>query len=79
MQASRRAPGAGEADVPSHLAMARYLAHAGKNEQAMAILDAVTVLSPISCDAWAQRAVMARGVGNEPLAADSGAPAASVA
>ncbi len=71
--------GAGETDVPSHLAMARHLAHAGKNEQAMAILEAVTLLSPISRDAWAQRAALARAMGNEPLAANCEAQAAAVA
>ncbi len=63
--------GAGEADVPSHLAMARHLAHAGKNDEAMAILEAVTLLSPISRDAWAQRAALARAV-RPPCPAGSG-------
>jgi hypothetical protein len=71
--------GAGEADVPSHLAMARHLVHAGKPAEAMAILDAVTLLSPVSRDAWLQRAALARTLGDEPLAATCEAQAAGIA
>lgn len=70
--------GAGEADVPSHLAMARHLSHAGKPADAMAILDAVTLLSPVSRDAWLQKAALARVLGNEPLAATCDAQAAAI-
>ena len=46
---------AGEADVASHLAMVRHLAHAGKTGEAMRLLDAVTLLAPSSRDAWMQK------------------------
>jgi len=70
---------AGEADVPSHLAMARHHAHAGKHEQAMRLLDAVTLLSPVSRDAWLQKAALARALGAEVLAASCDAEAAVIA
>jgi len=59
---------AGEADVASHLAMARHLAHAGEREAAMHLLDAVTLLAPVSRDAWFQKASLARAAGLLPLA-----------
>lgn len=69
---------AGEADVPSHLAFARHEAHAGKLREALALLDAVTLLSPVSRDAWLQKAAVARALGDEPLAASCDAQAAAV-
>ena len=57
--------GAGEADVPSHLAMARWLAAGGKREEAMRILDAVTLLAPASRDSWLAKAALARVIGDE--------------
>jgi hypothetical protein len=71
--------GAGEADVPSHLAMARHLAHTGKQADAMRILDAVTLLSPVSKDAWEAKAALARATGGAELAARCEAEAAAVA
>jgi tetratricopeptide (TPR) repeat protein len=70
---------AGEADVPSHLAMARHLAHAGQHEAALRLLDAVTLLSPASRDAWLQKAALARGLGGDALAASCEAEAAAIA
>jgi tetratricopeptide (TPR) repeat protein len=70
---------AGEADVPSHLAMASHLAHAGKKAEAMALLDAVTLLSPISRDAWLHKASLARALGDATLAATCEAQAAAIA
>lgn len=70
---------AGEADVPSHLAMARHLAHAGEREAALRLLDAVTLLAPVSRDAWLQKAALARALGDEPLALQCDAQAAAVA
>jgi tetratricopeptide (TPR) repeat protein len=70
---------AGEADVPSHLVMARHLAHSGKHADAMRILDAVTLLSPVSRDAWLQKASLARALGDETLAASCDAQGAAVA
>jgi tetratricopeptide (TPR) repeat protein len=71
--------GAGEADVPSHLAMARHLAHVGKRAEAMGLLEAITLLSPVSRDAWLQKSALARALGDEVLAASCEAQAAAVA
>jgi tetratricopeptide (TPR) repeat protein len=71
--------GAGEADVPCHLAMARHLAHAGKHAEAMRVLDAITLLSPVSKDAWEAKAGLARVMGDPTLAATCDAEAAAVA
>ncbi len=70
--------GAGEADVPSHLAMARHLAHTGKHAEAMKMLNAVTLLSPVSRDAWLQKASLARTIGNAELAMQCEAEAAAI-
>jgi len=70
---------AGEADVSCHVAMARYLAHAGKADEAMRLLDAVTLLAPASRDAWLQKAALARALGNESLAAECEGQAAALA
>ena len=70
---------AGEADVPSHLAMARHLAHVGQHVAAMRLLDAVTLLSPVSRDAWLQKASLARALRDEALAASCETQAAAVA
>ncbi len=70
---------AGEADVPCHLAMARHLAHAGQHEAAMRLLDSVTLLSPVSRDAWLQKAALARTLGDEALGASCDAQAAAIA
>jgi tetratricopeptide (TPR) repeat protein len=51
---------AGEADVPSHLAMVRHLCATGDLEQAATLAEAVTVLAPVSRDAWRVRAEVAR-------------------
>jgi hypothetical protein len=70
---------AGEADVPFHLAMASHLAHVGKKAEAMALLDAVTLLSPISRDAWLHKASLARAIGDASLAASCEAQAVAIA
>jgi hypothetical protein len=69
---------AGEADVTSHLAMARHLAHRGKHAAAMELLDAVTLLSPVSRDAWLQKASLARVLGDETLAVSCETQAAAI-
>jgi hypothetical protein len=69
---------AGEADVPSHLAMARHLAHAGKHTEAMCILDAVVLLAPVSRDAWLQKAAIARTAGDGALSASCDAQAVAI-
>lgn len=70
---------AGEADVASHLAMARHLAHAGDGEAAMRIVEAVTLLAPASRDGWVQKAVLARAGGDEALARECEAQAGALA
>lgn len=70
---------AGEADVASHVAMARHLAHAGKPDEALALLDAVTRLAPVSRDAWLAKAAVARTLRNDALAAECDAQAGALA
>jgi len=70
---------AGEADVASHLAMARHLAHAGKPAEAMRILEAVTLLAPSSRDAWLQKAGLAHSLGQDDLAAECETQAGALA
>jgi hypothetical protein len=70
---------AGEADVASHLAMARHLAHAGDREAAQRIVDAVTLLAPASRDAWVQKAALARAGDDEVLARECEAQAVALA
>jgi hypothetical protein len=57
--------GAGEADVPSHLAMARWLIAAGRRDEARRILEAVTLLAPASRDAWLAKGALALASGDE--------------
>lgn len=70
---------AGEADIPSHLAMARHLAATGRAGEAMRLLDAVTLLAPVSTEAWAQKAAVAQTMGNDALAAECDAQAMAIA
>jgi tetratricopeptide (TPR) repeat protein len=70
---------AGEADVSCHVAMARHLARAGQPAEAMRVLDAVTLLAPVSRDAWLQKAALARALGDEPLAGECEGQAAALA
>ena len=69
---------AGEADVPCHLAMGRHLSHVGQHEEAMRLLDAVTLLAPISRDAWLVRESVALAAGEPGLAARCAAEAAAI-
>lgn len=69
----------GEADVPCHLAMARHLADSGKHEEALRLLDAVTLLAPASRDAWLARAAFERARGDEAAAASCEVQAAALA
>ena len=55
---------AGEADVPCHLAMAKHLAATGRPADAMRILDALTLLAPISRDVWVEKGLIARAMGD---------------
>jgi tetratricopeptide (TPR) repeat protein len=71
--------GAGEADVACHVAMARHLAHEGKTAEAMQLLDAVTLLAPVSRDAWLQKAALARTLGQDEVAAECEGQAAALA
>ena len=69
---------AGEADVPSHLAMARHLSHAGRHDEALRVLDAVTLLSPVSRDAWRLKEAVAQAKGDLELAASCAAESAAI-
>jgi hypothetical protein len=44
--------------------MARWLAAAGKRDEARRILEAVTLLAPASRDAWLARGALARVMGD---------------
>jgi tetratricopeptide (TPR) repeat protein len=55
---------AGEADVGSHAAMARYAVATGDLARAKAIADAVTLLFPASADAWKCRSEVATAAGD---------------
>lgn len=77
---------AGEADDEAHLTMARHHAASGKNDAALRLLEALTVLSPACRDAWVELARVARLAGREDQARvaeleammlGEGAPAAS--
>jgi tetratricopeptide (TPR) repeat protein len=70
---------AGEADVASHVAMARHLAGTGDLDGARRLLDAVTLLAPVSRDAWLARGALARADGDAALAAECDAQAAALA
>lgn len=69
----------GECDVQCHVAMARYLSAAGRHDEAMRLLDAVTLLANVSRDAWATKAAVARASGREELARSCETEAASIA
>lgn len=69
---------AGEADVPCHLAMARHLSNSGDHAGAMRLLDAVTLLAPISRDAWLAKEAAALAAGDAELAARCAAEAAAI-
>jgi tetratricopeptide (TPR) repeat protein len=54
----------GDADVPSHLVMARHLAATGRLEQAEQLLEALALTAPASRDLWVERARLARQRGD---------------
>jgi hypothetical protein len=60
---------AGEANVPTHLAMVRHLCATGDLERAASLAEAVTTLSPVCRDAWRVRADVARRRGDDTSAA----------
>jgi tetratricopeptide (TPR) repeat protein len=69
---------AGEGDVNSHLAMARYHHHTGDNRAALKLLDAVTTLAPACRQAWAYKAVVARSAGDFQSASEAEIEAAAL-
>lgn len=69
----------GEADVPSHLAMARFQAHRGEAEAALRLVEAVTVLFPGQREPWLLKAALARNLGREPQAREAEFEAAALA
>jgi tetratricopeptide (TPR) repeat protein len=69
---------AGEGDVGSHLAMARYLHHTKDDAGALKILDALTTLAPSCRQAWIQKAIVARALGNGEKASDAEIEAAAL-
>jgi tetratricopeptide (TPR) repeat protein len=62
-------------DETSHVAMAKYLDHSGKGEEALHLLDAVTTTAPASRDAWTMKAIIAKNLGKLDLAAEASAEA----
>jgi tetratricopeptide (TPR) repeat protein len=69
---------AGEGDVGSHLAMARYLHHTKDESGAMKILEALTTLAPSCRQAWIQKAIVARALGNSAKAQEADIEAAAL-
>jgi hypothetical protein len=70
---------AGEADVTSHVAMAKHLSAAGEHRRALEILDAVTLLAGVSQDAWRAKGAVARAAGDDALAAECEAQVEAIA
>jgi hypothetical protein len=68
---------AGKADELVHIAMARHLAEVGMGDEAMKLLDAVLLLSPVCRDAWVVKAMLAKKLGlvDEAAAAEAEASA----
>jgi tetratricopeptide (TPR) repeat protein len=58
----------GETDASSHVALARYLKHRGMVDEAVALLDAVTLLAPSEGEAWRLRGEFAVTAGDAELA-----------
>jgi tetratricopeptide (TPR) repeat protein len=58
----------GETDASSHVALARYFKHRGKGDEAVALLDAVTLLAPSQGEAWRLRGEFAVAAGDAELA-----------
>lgn len=60
---------AGKADELAHIAMGRHLAEVGKGDEALALLDAVVLLSPGFRDGWVAKAIVAKSLGRHEEAA----------
>lgn len=69
---------AGEADVASHAAMARWCVATGDQARALAIAEAVTLLHPADPAAWLCKAEVARAAGRPEEAALATAEAAAL-
>ena len=54
----------GEADEETHVAMARFYAAAGEADAALALLEATTTVFPGCREAWAEKAAVARRLGD---------------
>ena len=59
---------ANEVTLPCHLAMARYQRSVGKPQEAVRLLEAVTLLHPAWVPGWRELAVAARTAGHPELA-----------
>ncbi len=68
--------GAGEADVPSHVAMARWCAASGDGARAVKLADALVTLFPGEALAWRCKAEVARVAGDTETADACAAEAA---
>ncbi len=68
----------GEADVASHVAMARWCSATGDHARALALADAVARLNPMERDAWLCKAEVARAAGQHEVAAMATAEAAAI-
>jgi tetratricopeptide (TPR) repeat protein len=67
-----------EADVASHLAMARWHAEAGDPAAAWRVLEALTVLAPSHREAWSLKARVARTLGKVQEAREAESQAAGL-
>ena len=70
---------AGEGTDAVHVAMARDLNARGEGEQALRLVDAVTLLSPGCRDAWLARAAICRSIGDDEAAREADVEAAALA
>jgi tetratricopeptide (TPR) repeat protein len=68
----------GEADVASHLVMARHLGAVGDLARALTLAAAVTTLNPTDRDAWLCRSQLAQKAGQAELATTCAAEAAAL-
>jgi tetratricopeptide (TPR) repeat protein len=68
----------GSNDVQTHLVMARHHMKSGRVARARELLEALSMLAPISREVWVERARLERLEGNEAAAVKCDAEAASV-
>ena len=66
---------ASKCDETSFVAMGKFLLHNNRGDEALNLLTAVTTTSPSFRDAWTMKAIIAKKLGKEELAAEASAEA----